>query len=76
MPQLTKVMNLGSLSLPEMLNLSPGLTVLVMVLMFALVLYVIERTHAARPDKLNSPENTPPASNPETQKNLSHQGTD
>lgn len=78
MPQLTSVMNLGNLSLPELLNLSPGLTVVVVIVMFALVLYVIERTHAARRDKLTSegPRDASADIHPTTTSKLSKQGTD
>jgi len=74
MPGLTKVMNLGNLSLPDMLNLSPGLTVVVMVLMFGLVLYIVERTHAARADKVTGEPASMPA--PDKPARLSAQGTD
>jgi hypothetical protein len=78
MPSLTKVMNLGNLSLPELLNLSPALTVIVVIVMFALVLYVIERTHAARPDKVSTmPVSGPPPAAPSAKRpDLSRQGTD
>ena len=75
MPGLTKVMNLGNLSLPEMLNLSPGLTVVVVVLLFSLVLYIVERLNVARRDRVNEPEPTSPA-RAESASKLSRQGTD
>jgi len=76
MPELTKLMNLGNLSMPELLGLSPALTVIVMVLMFGLVLYVVERTHAARPDKVAGQAPDAPASRRDSVSKLSKQGTD
>ena len=75
MPQLTKVMNLGNLSLPEMLNLSPALTVVVVVLLFSLVLYIVERLNVARRDRVNDPEPAP-AAHADSASKLSRQGTD
>jgi uncharacterized protein len=78
MPQLTQVMNLGNLTLPELLNLSPGLTVVVVIVLFSLVLYIIERTHAARHDKVSiTPVSGPPPAPRSTRRpDLSRQGTD
>jgi uncharacterized protein len=78
MPGLTQVMNLGNLTLPELLNLSPGLTVVVVIVMFSLVLYVIERTHAARPDKLSDmpKSGSKRTARPKNLSDLSKQGTD
>jgi hypothetical protein len=78
MPGLTQVMNLGNKSMPDLLGLSPALTVIVMVLMFGLVLYVIERTHAARVDKVagRGPVEPTSSSRPDSAAKLSRQGTD
>lgn len=53
MPQLKEVLDFGSLPLTELLNLSAGLTVAVFALMFLLVLYVLDRTGAARKDRMS-----------------------
>lgn len=59
MPQLKDMLAFGAVPLPELLHVSAGLSVAVFALMFLLALYVIERTHARRPDKLETPQ--PPA---------------
>lgn len=56
MPQLKEVLGFGAVPLPELLNLSAGLTVAVLALMFLLVLYVVDRTGARRKDKLAEAE--------------------
>lgn len=58
MPQLKDTLDFGSLPLTDLLKLSAGLTVAVFALMFLLVLYVIERTGAARKDRLAQPGET------------------
>ncbi|MEW5985090.1 MAG: hypothetical protein AB1791_00485 [Chloroflexota bacterium] len=52
MPALTAVANYGAASLPDMLNLSTWLTVVVFVEMVVLLLYVLEKKKVARQDKL------------------------
>lgn len=58
MPQLKEMLSFGAVPLPELLNLSAGLSVAVFALMFILVLYVLERTNARRKDKLAEAEET------------------
>ena len=52
MPQLKELLSLGAVPLPELLNVSAGLSVAVFALMFLLVLYVLDRTRAGRKDRL------------------------
>jgi hypothetical protein len=52
MPQLKDMLSFGAVSLPDLLNVSAGLSVVVFALMFVLMLYVIDRTDARRKDKL------------------------
>lgn len=52
MPQLKEMLSFGAVSLPDLLNVSAGLMVAVLALMFLMVLYVLDRTGAARKDKL------------------------
>ncbi len=52
MPQLKELLGFGAVPLPELLNVSAGLSVAVFALMFLLVLYVLDRTHAGRKDRL------------------------
>jgi hypothetical protein len=52
MPQLKEILDFGALPLTDLLNLSAGLAVAVFALMFLLVLYVLERTGAARKDRV------------------------
>lgn len=56
MPQLKEMLSFGAVPLPELLNLSAGLSVAVFALMFILVLYVLDRTNARRKDKLAEAE--------------------
>lgn len=52
MPQIKDVLNFGALPLNELFNVSAFLLVVVLVLMFILTLYVVDRTNAHRTDKL------------------------
>ena len=52
MPQLKDMLSFGAVSLPDLLNVSAGLSVVVFALMFVLMLYVIDRTDARRKDKM------------------------
>ncbi len=52
MPQLKDMLDFGALPLPQLLNVSAGLMVAVFALMFLLVLYILDRTGAARKDRL------------------------
>ena len=54
MPKLIGLMNFGTVPMDQLFNVSSFLLVTVLALMFGLVLYVVERTRAARTDKLNS----------------------
>ena len=54
MPKLTAIANYGAVSLPQLFNLSPWLTALVLVEMIALLLYVLEKKDARRRDKLET----------------------
>ncbi|GAB4471521.1 MAG: hypothetical protein Kow00124_08650 [Anaerolineae bacterium] len=58
MPQLKEMLSFGALPLPELLNISAGLSVVVFALMFVFVLYILDRTDARRKDKLAEPEET------------------
>jgi uncharacterized membrane protein YedE/YeeE len=53
MPQLKEVLSFGSLPMDELFKVSAVLLVTVLVLMFLLILYVVERTNAHRIDKVN-----------------------
>ncbi len=52
MPGLTQLMNYGTVPLDELFSVSSWLMVAVLVVMFAMVLYIVERTHAARKDRV------------------------
>ena len=56
MPQLKDLLNFGAVPLPDLLNVSAGLSVAVFALMFLLMLYVIDRTDARRKDRLAQSE--------------------
>jgi len=58
MPKLIGLLNFGTVPMDQLFNVSSFLLVTVLVLMFGLVLYVVERTHAARTDKMNSQQDS------------------
>jgi hypothetical protein len=58
MPQLKDMLNFGALPLTDLWNLSSGLAVATFALVFLLVLYVVDRTDARRPDRLAQADET------------------
>jgi len=50
-PQISKLANLGSVTMPDLWNINPYLTVLVFTLMSVLLFYLIDRVGWQRKDK-------------------------
>ncbi|MFH2038366.1 MAG: hypothetical protein ABIJ65_02920 [Chloroflexota bacterium] len=51
-PQISKLANLGSVTMPDLWNINPYLTVLVFSLMSLLLFYLIDRVGWQRKDKI------------------------
>lgn len=54
MPRLTAIANYGATSVPQLFNLSPWLTALVVVEAVLLLLYVLEKKDVRRAEKLQT----------------------